>query len=447
MISLWGEEVPEPMRATPSRTPLVIRPDASLRVSLFSAITMSHPAKQNLRQLIHLLKRFAVPGGLLVDPFGGSGAAMLACSPLYGGMYVVTCELASHFVAMQENAWAHFQSTMLLKNYREDQRGDFMVLRGDSRNLVQVMRDAGAILPTADLIITSPSYGGSEAIDHRKHQNSTIAHHGGGNVAKQGYQQIERMPVPMTPRWGGSHAFGPHSQLSARMANYQDDRADLIVTSPPYDATIGPDRDRGLKAEAKRRADGRVPASTLAKASPNSQVNLGSYDNPAFDDRADLIVTSPPYQDAISDQRNQLERRVKKSDELGGAFRKSIGPHSQVSQVNAYSDTQAENIGNLKGKLYLDSMRLVWQQCALIMKPGAILCCITRDCVRKGKRVPVGDQNRELLEAAGLIWRERETWRLNQMSFWRILHQRENPNAPVIQEEYVDIFQKPEVRA
>ena len=120
--------------------------------------------------------------------------------------------------------------------------------------------------------------------------------------------------------------------------------------------------------------------------------------------------------------------------------------NGNVSTPQAYDTrliAENENIGNLKGKKYLDSMAQVWRSCAEVLKPGGILCCITRDCVKDGKRVPVGEQNKALLIAAGLEFIECETWRVPNLSFWRILQQRKNPDAPLIDEENVWIFQKP----
>ena len=132
---------------------LTIRPDADLRRSLFGDQVMRHPAKQSLAQLMHLLERFAVPSGVLVDPFGGSGCAMLGASPCHGGMYVITCELASHFLPLQATAWQHFQCSLEMQDVWGTPPGDYMSLHGDSRDLATVLGEAAC----ADLIITSPS--------------------------------------------------------------------------------------------------------------------------------------------------------------------------------------------------------------------------------------------------------------------------------------------------
>ena len=64
----------------------VIRKDDRSRQSLFGSQVMQHPAKQSIRQLVHLTERFAVPGGVLLDPFCGSGTVMLAALPVLIGI-------------------------------------------------------------------------------------------------------------------------------------------------------------------------------------------------------------------------------------------------------------------------------------------------------------------------------------------------------------------------
>jgi DNA modification methylase len=396
------------MVAVTKDAPLILRSDARLRARLFGAEVMRHPAKQSITQLMHLLERFAVPGGVLLDCFGGSGSAMLAASPNYGGMYVICVELASHFRAMQRLAWEHFQYTLEMQD--TEHAGDFVSIAGDSRNLPAVLGERDAV----DLIVTSPSYGGSEAVDRRNKQNDTIAHHGGGNVAKAGYTL------------SGQTLRG--TKCKTVLHSYDDEVIDLIVTSPPYQDTLNsghPNRTPDNVFRENRRND------------PGRAANyVQSYDHPlrrGDDQIVDLVVTSPPYHDAFN--RHQT-----------GAFNARMATDHPSLHGSGY-DTTAENIGNQRGKKYLASMRAVWAGCAAVLKPGGILCCITRDCVQRGRRVPVGEQNRELLEAAGLTFLEVETWRVPNLSFWR-QQQKRTAEAKgqipiIIDSEEVWIFQKP----
>lgn len=396
--------------------------DATLRMKFFGESVMAHPAKQHLPQLIHLLQRFGVRGGVLVDPMGGSGSAMLATAPIYGGMHVVTNELAPHFIALQAGAWAHFQTALpMLNDVKRTPPGEYVQLQGDSRQLAQVLLDEGADMSMADLIITSPSYGGSEAVDRRKKQNDTIGHHGGGNTAREGYYgngELRSGSTPhagkgcslnydLIPRLGAelrTHGLSPNSQLSSKMMGYDQ---------------IPRMKDNGMHAR-----HGFGPHSQLSAKS------LG-YIEPI----ANLVISSPPYHDTLSS--GKVGKALQHAHEEGFG-----GPNSQVTIPSRYSPSP-QNIGNLRGTKYLDSMAQVWQQCAVIMKPGAVLCCITRDCVTKGQRVPVGEQNRQLLMAAGLNLQEVEVWSIPTMSFWRNIQHQKYPDSPIINTEEVSVFIKP----
>jgi hypothetical protein len=48
-----------------------------------------------------------------------------------------------------------------------------------------------------------------------------------------------------------------------------------------------------------------------------------------------------------------------------------------------------------------------------------------------------------LLEEVGLEFVQVDNWRIEQMSFWRILQHRKNPEAPIINSEQVWIHRKP----
>lgn len=380
---------------------LRLQADSDLRVALFSERVMTHPAKQSLPQLAHILKRLSrdfgiAPGSNLLDCFGGTGALMLACSPLHGGHNVCTVELAAHFRAIQTEAWQHFSRTLDMADMYDIPPGEYLSLAGDSRRLIEVLSEAEmqddeqfdcvvssppyvdaisprngidpskikstrglgrhsqALLATSyDAIITSPSYGGSESVDERKTQNTTIAHHAGGNLARARYD-------------------------SAEMAK-----------------------------------NGDMP-------------------------KVDALVTSPPYQDAMSQGHTH-----RKSPERDEAARKRTGNNCGPS-VREYAVGDAPNIGNERGKKYLASMAEVWQSCAEIVRPGGLLVCITRDCVQRGKRVLVGEQNRALLEAAGFRLVECENWQIPNPSFWRILQAkkaRDRGQEPImIADEQVQYF-------
>ncbi len=281
-----------------------LTPDSDLRQQWFGSAVMRHPAKQHLPQLIHILRRLRdlgiAPGSTLLDVFGGSGSLMAACSPLYGGHDVAAVELAPHFIALQLRAWQHFQCTLEMQDVYDIPPGMFVSIQGDSRKLVEVLRDEGM---------------------------------------REGEQ-------------------------------------------------------------------------------------------------VDALVTSPPYQDSLTDgnPKRKPEQVFKRLDKQA---RSRILP--------AY-DITPQNIGNERGNKYLASMAQVWVGCVDVLRPGGILVCITRDCVKDGMRVPVGEQNRALIEAAGLVYLETEQWAVERLSFWRILQKKraegKGQTPVIINSESVQYFVK-----
>jgi 16S rRNA G966 N2-methylase RsmD len=281
--------------------PLVLERDDSLRKRLFGETVMTHPAKMNLHQLCHYLTIFHVRGGFLLDPFGGSGTAMLAAGAQYG-MYVATVDLAPHFVEMQRRAWDTFSRSFEMLD--SDRCGDYLAIQGDSRAL----------------------------------------------------------------------------------------------------------------------------GATLA--------SLDGYDEDTF---ADLIITSPPYADAFSGQ--SRGKSIVAAAACGTTGKSVVSRHSQFNQPNRY-DANHNNIGNLKGTDYLQSMAQVWRECAHVLRHGGYLICVTRDCVRDQAIVPIGKQNHDLIVSAGLSFVRCDDWQIPQQSFWRILYSKKFPDAPTISTEQVWIFRK-----
>lgn len=161
---------------------LSVQSDARLRQIILHP-TMVHPAKMNLYQIADLLRVYSVPGGTLLDPFGGAGSIMMACAPIHGGMHVLTYEIADHFVALQHAAWNWYRSTIDMQDAYAIPPGTFTAHCGSSAQMSATIASA-----SVDLIITSPPYGGAESVDNRKRQNDTNTRTGMGNSKRLNYQ-------------------------------------------------------------------------------------------------------------------------------------------------------------------------------------------------------------------------------------------------------------------
>jgi hypothetical protein len=101
----------------------------------------------------------------------------------------------------------------------------------------------------------------------------------------------------------------------------------------------------------------------------------------------DLITFSPPYQDAIHSQGNELARirmkidRGEASPELVRRFA-NWNPEGEQAKAgtrsNGYSANPA-NIGHKKGITFLEAMKVIYQRSFESLRPGGYLAVVTKD--------------------------------------------------------------------
>jgi len=145
---------------------------------------------------------------------------------------------------------------------------------------------------------------------------------------------------------------------------------------------------------------------------------------------ADCVVSSPPFED----QSAMLDREwfVKHRAEFGGGG--LMGSYT----CPGVSD---ENIGNLRGQAYWNSIHQVYAECHRVLRPGGVMALVLGNFVRDGKIIDLIGQTVILCEQLGFErfdqW-QRKKWALN---FWRILQARKG--GPVIDSEDIVAFRKP----
>lgn len=222
---------------------LTFKSDVAYRKKLMAPGCMAHPAKCSLPLLYWLVERYCKPGDLVIDVMAGSASTLLVCADL--GIDSIGIEYEPHFVEIAKKNIEHLQRSRLFS------LGKMQIVRGDARalpfksatvalfsppygNVIRSGNEGNAIdmeklgkygpnsqivvgstygqgegqIGNLSIAIFSPPYGGSEAVDNRKTQNSTIHHHGGGNATREKY------------------ADGAISNLQYGV--------DVIATSPPY---------------------------------------------------------------------------------------------------------------------------------------------------------------------------------------------------------------------
>jgi len=335
---------------------------------------------------------------------GGIGSTLFAALL---GRNVVCVEMEQHFLGPMIASWAKMRQHGPMLGHT---MGEALILRGDARCLP---------LGSVDGIVTSPPYegvvsGGGKGIDWTKSvRDGDTSHH----PSKQ-------------PGGTGS------GELSYT-------RPDTIITSPPYEGSIqgepgidwtkvdGGQRDRtkepGIES-VKRGLSGYTRPHVAVFSPPYEAMisdkderyklyNNGGKGQGAGYTRPDAIITSPPF----SDPRN---------DDLDRSIRVSSGKLPKVGDATKewhYSGNT--NIGNLKNKDYWAAMKQVYSECHRVLKPGGTMVLIVKGFTRDGQYIDLPQQTAGLVETLGFKqfdrW-ERELWNL---SFWRILQQRRDPQA------------------
>lgn len=352
-----------------------------------------HPAKMNLELLGDLIRRYTLPGQTWLDPFFGVGSTGTA---VLTGRSVIGVELEAHHAADARLNVAHLAQWA---------RGGATatVLQGDSRKLGELLETAGVGT------LTSPPFGGSEAVDNRGVRGVNMLHRG-GNAERRGYEHpdnIANLPV-------GS------------------------LASPPYADSVnsgghGIDwKKMGPATGNRRRGEGTAHAATL-----RAQLNYGA---PAG------AVMSPPYGDVAKRDRSK-EPYASKDPERAAEY----GQDSPSRNIDGYGKDGAQ-IGNLPmveryygrpegmPETYLGAVREVYDAVYDVTPPGGVLVLVTGNYVREGKVVDLAAHT--ISVCASLAWTPVERWRAKkkQVSFWRRLHARKG--LPLIDYEDVLVFCK-----
>jgi DNA modification methylase len=156
---------------------IIFKSDTKHRKRFLTANHFAHPAKMPLPLQRWLIERYTKPGDVILDPMGGSGTLLVACTM---GRHVILVELEQKFVRMQEDNWAKIQTFGAELGY---EMGTATILRGDARNLEGILCDA---------IITSPPYEATLKRDKSKEpwwDEKRERKFSGGSVAiSKGYQ-------------------------------------------------------------------------------------------------------------------------------------------------------------------------------------------------------------------------------------------------------------------
>lgn len=403
---------------------------------------VSHPAKMSTGLCEYLINTYTKKGDTIVDPFAGAGTTLIVGALL--GRNTKGVELEGHFVKFIEKAIFLLQNTL-------GEHGKAEIHQGDSRKLSE-------ILGFSDCVITSPPYSemnnpkdsDAKYRNDRSYRLSDEYSDNPQNIGNLKHGSIDAVlgvdtiitspPYENTGLAGGDAekrkqrlikaGYGPatlrdmlHDGSQAHRTNYLGGKArntglksyDAVITSPPYEAM----NDHNRKLDSTNSQRGRR--------------NVGA----AYS--ADAVITSPPYGESISNKARDYSKFLEVAKQ-NYAVSKVKTLASFKSGVISSSENQ---IGNLRKDSYLQAVFAVYQECWKILREGGLCIVVVKPFQRNGQIIDLPYQTWLLLQKCGFELQEVLKYRLNALSFWRILQYRKDETIPQLWHEWIIIARKP----
>jgi len=391
---------------------------------------IAHPAKFSsklIRRIYGHMKAegWVKPGDTVVDPFGG--VALGALDAMRLGLRWFGIELEPRFVKLgNENIqlWYRRFSSMPIWN------GDAVLLNGDSRELVKVLKEAGALDPRS--AVSSPPY--AETINSESNgiewEKAKKDYPGRTNHKKRiamknriannmHYSQVcvSSPPYVDQDQGGNRRSLTKYDNSEARSRGYSQ----AAISSPPYADSmnkpngIDPDkikRPGGLNSQSL--TDSRYSAVVSSPPFMDSMVESGDPNYAyKFHDQKDYgttpgqlgamkangfeaAVSSPPFGGSeLQDNRKTINDTIKGIGRNDGQK-----PHAMLDRYfRAY--TNDENLGAVTGDDFWTAARAIIDQVYQVLAPGGHACRVVKSFVKNKERVDFPGQWRQMCEAAG----------------------------------------------
>jgi len=358
--------------------------------------------------LLWIVDQYTAEGETILDPMGGSGTAMLACTL---GRNVIMVELEAKFIEMQRANWEKVRMMPQLGC----QMGDCLIVQGDARNLGDVLADHAIFSPPFAETVTTRGKKGERA----DNLSSQVDYDCPQRPRYPNYRDISTRTRDGLGRWV---PMDGHTENNISNLPYGD--IDSIITSPPHGGAGEPFYSPAMVRIRQEIGRDTTKPSQQTDGYGNTPGQVGQLPYGAIDS----IVTSPPYDEGGGHGRGQrtdivTEKRL---------YTKGAGMYSESK----------ENIGEMRGESYLSAMLQVYQQCHAVLKAGGLMILVTKNFIRNKQEVRLDEDTIKLCEEAGFRFRERHYRKLPAQSFWRVIYQQKYPDAPVLDKEDVLVFEK-----
>lgn len=413
----------------------------------------AHPAKfsRNLIRRIyqHLLtENLLHEGDTVLDCFAGVGLGAL--DAMLNGLHYTGIELEPRFHALAQQNITLWNSRYADKMPRW---GSAKVYCGDSRKLVSVLQDAGAI-------VASPPYSECRigGMDSMRRTNDSIGDYGKtdgqlGAMPEGDYTAVigsppysssiegrgdgidwEKIKDGGTNRTVGRASIADgYGKTDGQLGSMPQGDYNAIISSPAYGDTIKGGEGPGARHDFKTHSPETATHNSSQAAYGDTAENLGNM--PVVDG----VVGSPPFEGCHSIVPVEANSRQVTAERVTHKIRYGM------------NDGQ---LGNDTGNTFWTAARTIVEQTYTVLKPGGVAAWVTGNFKRNGKIVDFGQQWLELCQAVGfeplqhiIAWKteykgtqvdifgNHHKKQVDRVSFFRRLSNAKDPDKAILSEE------------
>jgi DNA modification methylase len=135
----------------------------------------------------------------------------------------------------------------------------------------------------------------------------------------------------------------------------------------------------------------------------------------------DAILTSPPYEATLGfKQGGGSKKAISFVEEHKSLQIKRSGLIAVEKNLPYPYSTSEKQIGNLSEETYLSAMLKVYRECWMVLKPNGLMILVLKNFIRNYEVVDLVEDTIKLCQAVGFKLRRRIHHILNTKSFWRI---------------------------